>query len=107
MERTAATVHSSLLQYVYLQILDLLTTIAFLLHGIREGNPLVRLVLEIAPNPVGGLVMLKLAALVLGVYCWRTRRLPLLNKVNFFFAALIAWNLVALIVGVVFPHRLA
>lgn len=40
-----------LLQYSYLQILDLMTTVAFLLHGVREGNPLVRLALQYAPIP--------------------------------------------------------
>ena len=38
-----------LLQYSYLQMLDLLTTVAFLLHGIHEGNPLVRLALRYSP----------------------------------------------------------
>ena len=28
-------------QYSYLQILDFLTTIAFLVNGVKEGNPLV------------------------------------------------------------------
>ena len=31
-----------MLQYSYLQVLDFLTTIAFLLNGVKEGNPLVR-----------------------------------------------------------------
>ena len=38
-------------QYSYLQVLDFLTTIAFLVNGVREGNPLVRLALSVGSNP--------------------------------------------------------
>src|SRR5579883_2129301 len=36
-----ASVHHVFLNYTYLQILDFLTTIAFLVHGVREANPFV------------------------------------------------------------------
>lgn len=88
-----------LLQYSYLQVLDFLTTIAFLLNGVREGNPLVRLALEYAPGPVSGLLAVKIIAVVLGIYCWRSGRLRLLGRMNIMFALVVAWNLLALIVG--------
>jgi hypothetical protein len=34
---------------------------------------------------------------VLGLYCWRQGRRQLLFRINILFAALVAWNLVALI----------
>ena len=98
---------SALLQYSYLQLLDLLTTIAFLLQGVPEGNPVVRFAIRLSPSPMSGLLLVKLLALLLGIYCWRADRLRLLGKVNILFAALIAWNLVALILGSVFSGRLA
>lgn len=98
---------NALLQYSYLQLLDLLTTVAFLIHGVREGNPLVRLAIEYAPHPFQGLVIVKACALLLGIYCWKTRKLPLLGKVNVAFALLVAWNLIALILGSTFHNRLA
>ena len=88
-----------LLQYSYLQMLDLLTTVAFLLHGVREGNPLVRLALQYAPHPLGGLLAIKVLAVALGVYCWRGGRQRLLVRINILFAAVVAWNLAALIVA--------
>jgi hypothetical protein len=94
-------------QYAYLQLLDLLTTIAFLLHGITEGNPMVRLAMNAAPNPVWGLLAVKLIALLLGLYCWKRAKFQLLGRVNVLFAILVAWNLVALILGSVFPHHLS
>jgi hypothetical protein len=86
-------------QYSYLQVLDFMTTVAFLLHGVREGNPLVRAALHYSPNPLGGLLLVKVLAIGLGVYCWRGGRERLLSRINILFAALVAWNLVALILG--------
>lgn len=88
-----------LLQYSYLQVLDFMTTIAFLLHGVHEGNPLVRAALHYSPNPIGALLAIKLLAVGLGFYCWIGGRERLLNRINMLFAALVAWNLVALIIG--------
>lgn len=98
---------STFIQYSYLQLLDLLTTIAFLVQGVQEGNPIVRFAIHLTPSPIAGLMMVKIAALMLGIYCWRADKTRLLGKVNVMFALLIAWNLVALIVGSVFPATLA
>lgn len=100
---TAAPERSSitplLWQYFYLQVLDFLTTIAFLIHGVREGNPLVRLALGIGSNPMAGLVVVKCLAILLGFYCWRACKRQLLLRINLLFAVLVAWNLVALILS--------
>ncbi len=80
-----------------------MTTIAFLMHGVREGNPLVRLAIKYAPHPLGGLLAIKFAAIALGLYCWRGGRDRLLVRMNILFAIVVAWNLVALIVGSVGP----
>jgi Domain of unknown function (DUF5658) len=95
----ASQLNQALMHFSYLQILDFLTTVAFLANGIKEANPFVRLALKFGPSPIGGLVAVKLLAIVLGVYCWRMGRQRLLSKINVGFAILIAWNLVALIVG--------
>jgi len=58
-------------QFSYLQVLDYLTTVAFLLLGVQEGNPIVCLLMEHAPTPVSGLVLAKAIALGLGLICWR------------------------------------
>ena len=84
-----------LLQYSYLQVLDFLTTIAFLLHGIHEGNPLVRVVLKYAPHPLGGLLAIKILAVCLGMYCWHGRRQRLLSRMNMLFAVVVLWNIAA------------
>jgi hypothetical protein len=88
-----------LLQYAYLQVLDLLTTLAFLLHGVREGNPLVRLMMHATTNPLNGLLLVKVFAAGLGLYCWRLGRGKLLARINIVFAFVVAWNLAALILA--------
>lgn len=90
-----------LLQYSYLQVLDFLTTVAFLINGVQEGNPLVRFAMQAAPNPLVGLGLVKLAAVALGVFCWRQGRHNVLVRINILFAVIVAWNLAALIVGTV------
>jgi hypothetical protein len=94
-------VNQLLLQYSYLQVLDFLTTVAFLLNGVREGNPVVRFAMQLAPNPMIGLLIVKLAAVGLGLYCWRMGRNQILGRINLLFAIVVAWNLAALILGTV------
>jgi hypothetical protein len=88
-----------LLQYSYLQVLDFLTTVAFMINGVREGNPLVRLAVHYAPHPLGGLLIVKAAAVGLGLFCWVRGRERLLTRINWLFALLVAWNLAALIIA--------
>jgi Domain of unknown function (DUF5658) len=92
-------VNQLLLQYSYLQVLDLLTTLAFILHGVREGNPLVRMMMHMTANPLDGLLVVKLLAVALGVYCWKLGRSRLLTRINILFAVIVAWNLGALILA--------
>jgi hypothetical protein len=97
-------INQILVQYSYLQMLDFLTTIAFLVNGVKEGNPLVRFALNMGTNPIAGLVLIKLLAVMLGIYCWRMGRQQLLSRINVLFAVLIAWNLIALIVRTIDLH---
>jgi len=92
-------VNQLLLQYSYLQMLDLLTTLAFMLHGVREGNPLVRMVMHLTTNPLSGLLLIKLVAVGLGLYCWKLGRGRLLARINIAFALVVTWNLAALILA--------
>lgn len=92
-----------LLHYSYLQVLDFLTTIAFLVNGVKEANPLVQLALNLGHNPIGSLIGVKVLAVMLGIYCWRMGRERLLSRINVMFALVIAWNLIALIIGTL-PH---
>ncbi len=88
----------TLYQYSYLQVLDFLTTIAFLINGVQEGNPVVNWAILTFPTPMAGLAAIKIVAIGLGVYCWQTAKSHVLAKINIAFAVLVAWNLVTLII---------
>jgi len=88
-----------LIQYSYLQVLDFLTTMTFLLYGIQEANPVVRWMMDVTNSPLGGLALIKCIALGLGFLVWKMGRRRLLARINVMFAVLVAWNLVALILG--------
>jgi hypothetical protein len=93
-----AGVPSLLTQFAYLQLLDLLTTLTFLASGVGEANPMVRFLIAGAGSALGGLLAAKFVALGLAFHCWRGERLRLLRRVNLFYAGLVTWNLVALLV---------
>jgi hypothetical protein len=67
---------------------------------VSEGNPIVGFAIQSAGNPLIGLAVVKVLAVVLGLYCWISGRSRLLERVNVCFAALVAWNLIALIAGI-------
>lgn len=85
------------LQFAYLQALDLLSTIAFLLHGVGEANPFVRWSMSLTPHPIGGLFAVKLLAIGMAIFCVKTNRAKLLSRMTMFYAALITWNLICLV----------
>jgi hypothetical protein len=90
---------SLLMQYCYLQILDVLTTVAVVRNGLYAGNPILQLVIQSTPSPWQGLLLVKLVVLTLGIYCYHVRRGLLLQTVNVCYAFLIVWNIVAIIIG--------
>lgn len=95
----SAAVTPILLHYAYFQVLDLLTTSAFLMAGVREANPVVIFAMNFAAHPILGLGAVKLLALMLGLFCWWTSRVRLLKAATAFYAVLVAYNLVCLILG--------
>ena len=87
------TTMATFLVFVILQCGDTLTTLAFLRHGIAEGNPLIRLALHLSAMPVVPLLAFKAAGCVLAWFAWRGSRLRLLRRINVFFALCVTWNL--------------
>ena len=88
-----------LAEFIYLQLLDILTTIAFMMHGVGESNPIIRWAIREGPHPIWALFMLKGGAVLLAFFCLYRSREKLLRKVNVFFACLIVYNLLALILS--------
>ena len=83
--------------FLYLQLLDFLTTLIGMKVGLGEASPFVRWLM--LADPAVGLAMSKLAAFVLGGLCiWLNKR-HLVRWINYWYAGLVVWNM-ALIFGV-------
>lgn len=85
--------------FIYLQLLDALTTIAFMMHKVEEMNPLIKWAMRESFHPLAGLALVKVAAVLLAVLCVASSRYGVLRKVNIFFALVVAYNVVALILA--------
>jgi len=81
------------LLFLMLQFCDAATTLVFLRHGVAEANPLVRLALRVSATPLLALLAVKGAGCAVAWLAWRSSRLTLLHRINCFFAACVAWNL--------------
>lgn len=86
-----------LLRFGYLQVLDVLSTLAFLANGVAEANPFVQFLMNSAGHPLAGLLAVKVLAILIGLYCQFRGRFRALRRANVFFAGLVVWNLFALI----------
>jgi hypothetical protein len=83
--------------FLYLQLLDFLTTLIGMKIGLGEASPFVRWLM--LADPAVGLAMSKLAAFALGGLCiWLNKR-HLVRWINYWYAGLVIWNM-ALIFGV-------
>jgi hypothetical protein len=76
--------------FVYLQLLDLLTTMIGFRLGASEASPFVRMLTELGPGL--GVALSKGIAIGLGGFCVATRRLRLIVVINYWFALLVLWN---------------
>lgn len=88
-----------LAEFIYLQVLDLLTTVAFMMYGVTEINPVVKWAMRESPSALGGLFLIKVAAVLLALLCMAHSQQRLLRGVNIFFAGLVAYNVFVLIIN--------
>lgn len=83
--------------FLYLQILDLLTTVVGLKQGLMEASPFVSLLMKW--GPAAGLAGSKLVAVGLACLAVLLEKVRLLLWVNYWYAALVVWNLFVIVLG--------
>ncbi len=81
--------------FVFLQLMDFLTTLVGLRLGLSEASPAIRIFMTC--GSVTGLVLSKLIGFGLAAIALSTGRHRLLNWINYWFAALVIWNCVAIL----------
>jgi hypothetical protein len=77
--------------FLYLQLLDLLTTLVGFRFGASEASPFIRVLMRMGPEM--GLLLSKVAALALGAVCLRLNKIHLIRWACYWYAALVVWNL--------------
>jgi hypothetical protein len=82
---------SSLVLFLYLQVLDVLTTLVGFSLGASEGSPFIRELIRW--GPLAGTLASKVFAVAILGFCLAYRKLNLLRWVNVWYAALAVWNL--------------
>jgi hypothetical protein len=81
----------SLSIFVFLQILDILTTLIGLSLGAGEASTFVATLMHL--GPIQGLLISKILAVILVLIALRRRQPRIVVLANFWFAALVTWNL--------------
>lgn len=77
--------------FLYLQLLDFLTTVVGLRLGLVELSPFIRWLM--GAGPVFGALLSKLMAVALAGFCLWIQRRRLIQWLNYWYAALVVWNL--------------
>jgi len=88
---------------VYLQILDVLSTLIGFSLGNTEASPFVRLLIQW--GPVTGLVLSKAVALGLVAACFVLKRMRMIRFINYWYAGLIVWNLFVVLIVLIGPAQ--
>ncbi len=81
----------SLQVFLYLQILDVLTTWLGFKIGLIEASPFIHALMKV--GPMGGVLASKLVALGLAAFCVHRQRFREIRLINYWYAGLVVWNL--------------
>jgi hypothetical protein len=86
---------ASLTVFVFLQVLDILTTLIGLQMGAREASIFIGRLMQV--GPVAALLIAKLFAVLLVAAALRFKRPRLVVFLNYWFAIVVSWNLVMIV----------
>src|SRR3954451_1574993 len=92
----------SLTVFVVLQVLDILTTLLGLQMGAREGSAFLEHLMRM--GPIAALLIAKIIAVLLVSIAMKFRRPRVVVFLNYWFAAVVSWNL-AIILLTQLSHR--
>ena len=77
--------------FIYLQLLDFLTTLVGFRFGAAEASPFIRMMMHF--GPAAGVAFSKVVALGLGAVCVALNRHYLLRWISYWYCGIIVWNL--------------
>ena len=89
--------------FIYLQLLDLLTTLIGFRVGAGEASPFIRMLMH--AGPVMGVTLSKLVALGLGGLCVYLKKHHLIRWATYWYGGLVVWNLMVMLAAPGHPMR--
>jgi hypothetical protein len=81
--------------FLYLQLLDLLTTLVGFKLGATEASPFIRMLMH--AGPAAGIMASKVLALALGAFCVYYKKSHLIRWASYWYCALVVWNLMVML----------
>ena len=81
--------------FVYLQILDFITTLIGFKLGASEASPFIRMLMH--AGPVAGVAASKLIALLLGAICVYRKKYHVIRWATYWYGGLVVWNLIVIL----------
>ena len=81
--------------FIYLQLLDLLTTLVGFKMGAGEASPFIRMLMQ--AGPATGVAISKLIALGLAGLCIYLKKQHLIRWATYWYGALVVWNLMVML----------
>ena len=78
--------------FVYLQLLDFLTTMVGFKLGATELSPFIVKLIH-ATSPVWGVAASKVVGLGIGAICLAMNRARIVGWINYWYAGIVVWNL--------------
>lgn len=81
--------------FVYLQLLDILTTLVGFRLGAAEASPFIRMLMH--AGPAVGVILSKLVALGLGAFCVHRKRYHVIRWASYWYGVLVVWNLMVVL----------
>ena len=81
--------------FIYLQLLDLMTTLIGFKLGAGEASPFVRMLMHV--GPAAGVIASKVLAMGIAGLCVYLKKNHLVRYANYWYSALVLWNLTILL----------
>ena len=81
--------------FIYLQLLDLLTTLVGLRLGAEEASPFIRMLMHVGPTM--GVMASKVLSIGLGGLCIYLKKNHLILWASYWYGGLVVWNLMVLL----------
>ena len=81
--------------FVYLQLLDLLTTLVGFRVGAAEASPFIRMMMH--AGPAAGVIASKVLALGIGALCIHMKKHHVIKWAAYWYGGLVIWNLMVML----------